>query len=221
MDNTTIFLTQDGSHSMMSSAYGVSYHSKHGAIQETQHVFIDAALKYKAAHQNQLNILDIGMGTALNAYMTLLTAKEEKLQINYTAIEAYPISVADASTLNYASLLNQEEPSFLFFHECDWNKTHQLNNQFTFLKKLNSFHDIDYANQFDIIYFDAFAPNAQPDLWEAPLLTKMYEALKANGVLTTYCAKGVVKRTLKSIGFEIEGIPGPPGKREMTRATKN
>jgi len=214
--------TQDGSHSILSEQFGVAYHSKHGAIQETQHVFINAALKFKAVSQKKLSVLDIGFGTGLNAYMTLLEGEKSNLSIQYTGIEAFPISYQQATDLNYSTLLKSDDfqPVFLEMHSTDWDTPTPLTNQFQFTKQQVKFETLNFIDQFDIIYFDAFAPNAQPELWEADLLGKMYQALKKNGVLVTYCAKGVVKRTLKAVGFEIEALKGPPGKREMTRAIK-
>jgi len=217
-----LFQTQDGSHSIFSEQFGVSYHSKYGAIQETQHVFIDAALRFKALSQKELTVLDIGFGTGLNAYMTLLEATHKSLSIDYTAYEAFPITLAEAQLLNYPNLLSAADVSaqFLQLHEAAWNEVIPINQNFRFQKCLQSFETINSQAVYDIIYFDAFAPNAQPELWEAPLLSQMYEALKQGGVLVTYCAKGVVKRTLKAVGFQIEALKGPPGKREMTRAVK-
>lgn len=220
---SSLFETEDGSHSILSEQFGVAYHSKHGAIQETQHVFINAALRLKAVLQKEISILDIGFGTGLNAYMTLLEAEKRNLSIQYSGIEAYPISYQQATDLNYSELLKSTDfqPSFLKMHSADWATPIQLSQQFQFTKHQVKFETIDFTGQFDIIYFDAFAPNAQPELWEAALLSKMYQALKKDGVLVTYCAKGIVKRTLKAVGFEIETLKGPPGKREMTRAIKN
>lgn len=218
----SLFETADGSHSLFSEQYGVSYHSKYGAIQETQHVFINAALRFKAVVQKEISILEIGFGTGLNAYMTLLEAAKRDLAIQYTAIEAYPISLQQATALNYATLLNDEasQAHFLQLHFSDWATNLPITEQFQFIKQQIKFEAIDYENQFDIIYFDAFAPNSQPELWEAEVLGTMYKSLKEEGVLVTYCAKGVVKRTLKAVGFQIEALKGPPGKREMTRAIK-
>ncbi len=215
-----IFTTQDGSHSIQSEKYGVSYHSKYGAIQETQHVFIDAALNYKSSNQKQLSVLEIGFGTGLNALMTWLEAKKQDLEVDYHTFEAFPISLEQANALNYPIELKTEPSQFLQLHTCDWEIQNKFSSNFSFTKYQRDFHEIDFSNQFDVIYFDAFAPNAQANLWEMPLLQKMFDALKKEGVLTTYCAKGVVKRCLKSIGFTIEAISGPPGKREMTRALK-
>lgn len=215
-----IFITQDGSHSVLSGAFGVPYHSKYGAIQETQHVFIEAALYPKIEMSKSVSILEIGFGTGLNALMTLLEAHRQSLELDYHTFEKFPISMEQAQQLNYPTVFDIPTDTFLQLHQCDWNTPTALSEKVFFTKWLSDFHAIDFQNQFDIIYFDAFAPNAQADLWEADLLSKMYAALKINGVLTTYCAKGVVKRCLRSVGFEIEAIPGPPGKREMTRAWK-
>ena len=218
----SLFETEDGSHSIFSEQYGVSYHSKYGAIQETQHVFINAALRFKAVVQKEISILEIGFGTGLNAYMTLIEAEKRDLLIKYTAIEAYPITLQQATALNYPTLLNKAttQAEFLQMHSADWATTLPITEQFQFIKQQIKFETIDYDHQFDIIYFDAFAPNSQPELWEAAVLGTMYKALKEDGVLVTYCAKGVVKRTLKAVGFQIEALKGPPGKREMTRAIK-
>jgi len=223
MSKLEIFETQDGSHSIFSSEFGVPYHSKYGAIQETQHVFIDAALRFKAVVQKDIAILEMGFGTGLNAYMTYLEATKRNLSIQYITYEAYPLSYEQITALNYPELLQTTEAEQQFFqtmHQIDWNKMISTDDHFTIQKMHRQFHEVNYKSQFDIIYFDAFAPNAQPDLWEKPLLEKMYQALRPNGIFVTYCAKGSVKRTLKSLGFEIEALPGPPGKREMTRAIK-
>jgi tRNA U34 5-methylaminomethyl-2-thiouridine-forming methyltransferase MnmC len=217
-----IIKTNDGSHSLISGKFEESYHSKHGAIQETQTVFIEAALNYKASDQKEITILGIGFGTGLNAFMTYLEAKKQGLNVDYTGVEAYPIDLETASELNYPEELNAktERETFLSMHRCE-NNTLQVSSEFKFCKKVCLFEDLKYKEDFDIIYFDAFAPGAQPELWEEEMIKKMYDFLKPGGVLTTYCAKGVVKRCLKSAGFIIEALPGPIGKREMTRAEKS
>jgi len=217
-----LFLTQDGSHSIFSDQFGVSYHSKYGAIQETQHVFIDAGLRPKTLTQKEIAILDIGFGTGLNAYMTFLESIKNDLKTTYVAYEAYPIGKDQVDLLNYPQLLKAPSLAayFSLLHDQEWNCTLQLHDNFIFTKQLASFQDIDFKETFDLIYFDAFAPSAQPELWETELLDKMYKSLKINGVLVTYCAKGQVKRNLKEVGFKVEKLKGPPGKREMTRAIK-
>jgi len=223
MGKLEIFETQDGSHSVFSTEFGVPYHSKYGAIQETRHVFIDAALRFKAVVKKEIGILEIGFGTGLNAYITYLEAHKRNLNIDYITYEAFPLSVEQTAALNYPALLQVSAAEADFFHtmhQVPWNQKVQVDENFSLTKIQQQFQEIDYKEQFDIVYFDAFAPNAQPELWEHGLLEKMFFALRPNGILVTYCAKGSVKRTLKSLGFEIEALPGPPGKREMTRALK-
>ncbi len=222
MGNSELYITEDGSHSIFSQEYGVSYHSKFGAFTETQHVFINASLRFKAVLQKNISILEIGFGTGLNALVTFFEAKKRNLEIKYVGVEAYPISVEQAKELNYSSFLDLEiNPDiFLQLHEISWNSPVQLTNQFKIEKVKKKFESIDYNNHFDIIYFDAFAPEAQPELWNEEMMRKMYNALLPDGILVTYCAKGVVKRTMKKVGFTVEALPGPPGKREMTRAMK-
>jgi len=223
MEDSNLFITEDGSHSIFSNRFGVSYHSKFGAVDEANHVFINSGLRFKAVLQQKISILEIGFGTGLNAFVTLLEAKKRNLYIDYVGIEAYPISIQQAQQLNYSELFPLEDNPDLFLklHQCPWNIQTQLNDHFSFEKILEKFEAINYANRFDIIYFDAFAPDAQPELWNDEILTKMYDALIPDGILVTYCAKGSVKRTLKRVGFSIEALPGPPRKREMTRATKS
>lgn len=218
-----LYKTKDGSHSLKSSRFGESYHSINGAIQESQIVFIDAGLKYICQQNSALNILEIGFGTGLNALMTFLeTTVNENLLVDYTGIEAYPIDTETAAKLNYCEKLgiSEQQQIFMQMHRIQAERI-ALNRQFTFTKKIELFEDVllDTAC-YDLIYFDAFAPAAQPHLWQEALLQKMYDCLKKGGVLTTYCAKGVVKRCLKSVGFKIEALPGPIGKREITRAIK-
>ncbi|MEL7020202.1 MAG: tRNA (5-methylaminomethyl-2-thiouridine)(34)-methyltransferase MnmD [Bacteroidota bacterium] len=218
-----IFATQDGSHSIYSEQFGVSYHSKYGAIQETQHVFINAGLRLKAVVQQHIAVLDIGFGTGLNALMTLLEAQKRNLRIEYVAYEAYPIQDEQAHTLNYPHVLGLEQvqaTAFRQMHDATWGVAHQLTDSFVFTKHLATFDQVDDRERFDVVYFDAFAPNSQPELWETPIMERMYNALKPDGALVTYCAKGAVKRTMKALGFTVERLQGPPGKREMTRAIK-
>jgi tRNA U34 5-methylaminomethyl-2-thiouridine-forming methyltransferase MnmC len=217
-----LILTSDGSHSIFSDRYGVSYHSRYGAVQETQHVFIESALLFRAGVLSELSVLEIGFGTGLNAFMTYLEALKQSLRISYTTIEAFPLEMETVRQLNYPAVLKApgEEAVFHQMHEGPWGKEMELHAQFSFRKEQLNFEEIDYHDQFDVIYFDAFAPNAQPELWEIPVLQKMYAALRPGGVLTTYCAKGSVKRNFRSLGFEVTSLPGPPGKREMTRCQK-
>lgn len=217
-----LIVTSDGSHTVLSGQFGESYHSRFGAIQESRHIFIDAGLKFRALQKTRLHVLEMGFGTGLNALLTLLECKRKGLEVDYSTVEAYPISPAQARGLNFVAILNEPwlEQPFLQMHTGVWGQAFPLGENFIFTKWRSLFEEFEPPCQYDVIYFDAFAPAAQPELWELPLLGKMYEALLPGGVLTTYCAKGNVKRNLKSLGFALESLEGPPGKREMTRATK-
>jgi tRNA U34 5-methylaminomethyl-2-thiouridine-forming methyltransferase MnmC len=220
----SLFITEDGSHSIFSQQFGVAYHSTHGAIQETKHIFIEAALNHYIQKKSidKIRILDIGFGTGLNVFMTFLESLKLGCEIDLTTIEAYPLSITIAEQLNFPRLLNapQFDDIFKLLHTVNWEEKYLLTNNFTFQKRLLDFKKITYTDDFDIIYYDAFSPESQPELWESDILQLMFDALKIEGILTTYCAKGSFKRALKSVGFQIENISGPKGKREITRAIK-
>jgi tRNA U34 5-methylaminomethyl-2-thiouridine-forming methyltransferase MnmC len=220
-----ILLTEDGSNTLYSDHFKVTYHSKYGAIQEAETVFINAALRPVLARQTSINILEIGLGTGLNALMTFLTLAEyPETTAYYTALEAYPVPLEIAASLNFASCfpLAKNAEAFLHtIHTSEWQQSCEIAENHLFQKKLQDFQTIDIENEYDIIYYDAFAPNSQPELWTKEIFEQMYAALRQNGILTTYCAKGQVKRNLRAAGFVIENLPGPIGKREMTRAIKS
>ncbi|MCB0703691.1 MAG: tRNA (5-methylaminomethyl-2-thiouridine)(34)-methyltransferase MnmD [Saprospiraceae bacterium] len=214
--------TTDGSHTVESSQYGVSYHSKYGAIQESMHVFIDAGLRVAGIGKKKLAVLEAGFGTGLNALMAFIESTRHGWEIQYTGLEAYPLQPDITTQLNFTEILNLPElqPVFSRMHETPWNEVAQIAPGFELTKMQMRFEDVRFEVAFDVIFFDAFAPTAQPELWGEAVLGNMFRALKPGGILTTYCAKGAVKRQLRALGFEIESIPGPPGKREMTRARK-
>jgi tRNA U34 5-methylaminomethyl-2-thiouridine-forming methyltransferase MnmC len=217
-----IIPTKDGSNTLKSSQFDALYHSINGAVQESQVVFIEAALHYKAQQKPSLSVLEIGFGTGLNAFMTYLEAKKKAWQIQYTGMEAYPISPSVAQTLHYPTLLEateQDAAAFLKMHEIE-NVRVPISPLFSFAKAVHPFESLDAHALYDIVYYDAFAPSIQPHLWQEEQLQRIYHALKPAGVLTTYCAQGAFKRTLKALGFTVEALPGPAGKREMTRAIK-
>jgi tRNA U34 5-methylaminomethyl-2-thiouridine-forming methyltransferase MnmC len=219
-----LFITDDGSHSVYSEKFGVAYHSTHGAIQETRHIFIEAGLKhFITQHQaHKIAILEMGFGTGLNVFMTYLESLNQNTGIDFHTIEAYPLSISTTNELNYPQLLNvpQHDAVFKKLHSLDWAEKHSLTPHFSFQKHLIDFKDISFSNTFDVIYYDAFSPDSQPELWDVDMLKRVYEAMKIGGILTTYCAKGSFRRALKSVGFQIENIAGPAGKREITRASK-
>lgn len=215
------FLTQDGSYSLISGKFGEAYHSRYGALEESNHVFIDAGLNYQFNSNKQaLNILEIGFGTGLNAILTLQFAQGKSKPIHYTTLEAYPITLEEASFLDYPLLLGIRDNDFLQFHTQAWGQELALSETFSFIKHKIDFEAFETDRTYDLIYFDAFAPSIQSHLWEVPFLEKIYKMCSKNAALVTYCAKGSFKRALKECGFTLESLPGPAKKREMTRALK-
>jgi tRNA U34 5-methylaminomethyl-2-thiouridine-forming methyltransferase MnmC len=215
-----IIRTKDGSTTIHIKDWDECYHSKHGAIQEAQHVFIKNGL---ALYQNQsVSILEIGFGTGLNAFITYLESKKLNLDIDYVGVEAYPVSISELSAMNYVSELNADDKNAIFnlLHESNWEEEVVIDPFFTITKRQQFFEKINDFEQFDLIYFDAFGYRVQPDLWSTSIFKKMYTALRPGGKLVTYAARGVVKRSMIEVGFTVEKLPGPPGKREMFRATK-
>lgn len=218
IDSENIITTEDGSHTLISSVFGERYHSIYGARTESQIVFINAGLKDKKDLES-VSILEMGFGTGLNAYMTWLESENSSQKIYYTGYEKYPIDIDTAQQINYGVLFDQDL-DFNKLHELSWNEQHEISKTYSFQKIDADIETLNAVNSFDVIFFDAFAPSAQEELWTTTLFQKMYDSLKDNGVLVTYCAKGYVKRNLKEVGFIIEPLAGPPGKREMTRARK-
>lgn len=219
-----IIVTKDGSHTLKSAVYGAEYHSVHGAIQESMHVFINAGLLawLTKVKKQTVQIFEMGLGTGLNAFLTLLEAEKQQVKVNYTAIEAYPIDWETANQLNYLEKLAcaERKADFKKIHACEWATTQQLTEYFSLTKIRGSLLETELTKGFDIIYYDAFAPGDQPELWTAEVFSKLYELTSDQGMLLTYCAKGDVKRALQSAGWIVEKLPGPPGKREMIRAIK-
>ncbi|MBO9681929.1 MAG: tRNA (5-methylaminomethyl-2-thiouridine)(34)-methyltransferase MnmD [Flavisolibacter sp.] len=215
-----IVITGDGSHSIAIPELHVTYHSIHGAIQESEHVFIDAGLKYLPGDTipNPFNIFEMGFGTGLNAFLTAIEAENQKIKIQYTAVEQFPITPAEAASLNYPDVLGHAD-LFHTIHECKWNEAVSVNEYFTLKKVETSLLNFSSSQHFNLVYYDAFAPGAQPDLWTKDIFEKIFHMLEPNGVLVTYCSKGDVRRAMIAAGFAVKKMPGPRGKREMLRAT--
>lgn len=215
-----IIKTADGSHTIYLPDWNENYHSKHGAIQEAYHVFIKTGLEH--LNRKDYRILEIGFGTGLNALITRIEALKHKLSINYTGVEAYPVPKEEYNLLNYCEELEGEGLEQLFeqLHQVSWEEAHDLGNDFSLTKQEKTFDKIADQAAYNLIYFDAFGPRVQPELWTEEIFERMYAALETGGVLVTYCAKGSVRRNMQAVGFTVERLPGPPGKREMLRATK-
>lgn len=214
--------TKDNSTTLFVPELDEHYHSIHGALQESLHVFIEAGLKPIADKKPDIHILEVGFGTGLNALLTAIEANHQKLKITYTSIEKYPVTIEEVAQLNYREAITDAEALDLLqkMHDSHWEQLTEITPHFSLLKLEADLKEFSAQHQFDLIYFDAFAPSAQPNLWTIDIFERMYNSLKNGGALVTYCVKGEVRRNMKAAGFDVEKIPGPPGKREMARAFK-
>ncbi len=211
--------TGDGSSTLYVPELNEHYHSVYGAVQESQHIFIKAGIEYSG--KQELRILEAGLGTGLNAYLMLIYAHRKDSGIFYYSFEKYPLTIEEAAKLNYKESVDfDDRTKFDLMHSAPWNQDVMISPFFTLHKHYGDFSEVDFSEQFDVVFFDAFNPDVQPYLWTTEIFCRFYKALKLGGILTTYCVKGSVKRALRSAGFTIERLPGPPGKREMLRATK-
>ncbi len=223
--NIQLIATKDGSHSLINRLLDETYHSRHGAVQESMHVFIHNGLQFwQQQHPDQpVSIFEVGMGTGLNVLLTLQQALASDRMFYYTTLEPFPVSPEILLQLNYPEFIKDIRLQQFFeeIHTCSWQKEVQLLNNFNFTKLRTTLQEITLPTAtFDIIYFDAFAANKQPELWVYAMLEKSTSLLKSGGVWVTYAAKGQMKRDLKSLQLEVETLPGPPGKAEMVRARK-
>jgi tRNA U34 5-methylaminomethyl-2-thiouridine-forming methyltransferase MnmC len=220
-DVVSLITTGDGSPSLLNKALDETYHSRHGALQESNYVFIDKGLAY--LHQNKkfstIRILEIGFGTGLNAWLSFQYHLKNELSVRYTSLETYPLPENIFSLLNY-EFTETEKNSFLQLHQANWDEVVEIANGFSLEKVNQPLQTYTNSEKFDLIYYDAFAPNKQPDMWTIETLAKATTLLENNGVLVTYCAKGQLKRDLNTLGLVVESLSGPPGKREMVRAIK-
>jgi tRNA U34 5-methylaminomethyl-2-thiouridine-forming methyltransferase MnmC len=217
-----LIMTQDGSYTLYSKEHGVTYHSRYGAIQESNHVFVDSGLLPVLKKQDKISILELGFGTGLNVLLTWKnTVDIDAVHVDYHSFDVYPLPEDLLNACVYEDHLKIPTTISKNILTSDWDKLVEVDSRFTLTK-----HNKDILeetlpdNYFDIVYFDAFSPESQPELWSISLFEKIHESMTNEAILVTYCAKGEVKRILKKIGFTLESLPGPPGKREMTRATK-
>ncbi len=217
-----IITTADGSKTIHFPEWNESYHSKHGAIQEAQHVYIKSGLDFRCKrHQSSsLSVLEFGFGTGLNAYLTAIYAKENQVKITYHSVEKFPLNIKEIDSVNFAEVLKADKSEFDSLHSVEWENSTKINAHFKLKKTQADFKYFESDNKYDVIFFDTFGPRFQPELWERPLLEKCYNMMSKNGIWVTYSCKGSVRRDLENIGFKVEKIAGPPGKREMLRAIK-
>ncbi len=212
--------TADGSYTLYVPELDEHYHSVKGALTESRHIFIEMGLKHSPAPEP--HILEIGFGTGLNAFLTFLECERTQRKVYYTGIERYPLTEETLRKLAYPTLIEPtREADYYALHQAPWAEDAALSPWFTLHKIEGDFTCFTTDQKFDIIYFDAFAPEKQPEMWQQSLFDNLYAMLNEGGILTTYCAKGVVRRMLQSAGFTVERLPGPPGgKREILRGTK-
>jgi tRNA U34 5-methylaminomethyl-2-thiouridine-forming methyltransferase MnmC len=216
-----LVITSDGSHSLYIKEMDEQYHSKHGAIAEANKIFIEYGLSYQSKRKKELSIFEVGFGTGLNALLSLMYANSSQLQIHYDTIEKYPLKLEEVSNLNFKEELKLTDDLLLKLHTVPWEKWIKIQEGFNLYKREMDLLDLDLMNSYDLIYFDAFAPEKQAKMWGKEVFEKLYDSLNNQGVLVTYCVKGEIRRRLIEIGFKIEKLKGPEGgKREVLRAIK-
>jgi len=215
----TLIKTTDGSCTLYNSDLEEHYHSINGSIQESEHVFINAGLRYIAL--DKIKIFEVGFGTGLNAFLSYMESLKSGLQIEYSGIEKYPVEKSLVNELNYSQLISPENHNiFIKLHECEWNKKIEISENFRFVKIEADFNEYILNTTFDLIFFDAFAPDKQPEMWSQENFSKLYKSLNKGGILVTYSSKGMVKQNLRNAGFMVQRLQGPLGKRHMLRAIK-
>lgn len=223
MPKVEIFETKDGSHSLLLPEMNETYHSTHGAMTESQYVFIQMGLDYLQQEQperKEVKILEVGFGTGLNAWLAAVEAEKRGLKVTFHTLEKFPLDKEIWSQLNYAREDSTQE-LFSAIHSAAWESEIEVSEFFSIQKFETDIFEYQPADgTFDLIFFDAFAPSKQPEMWQPAVLKKMFDCLRAAGVFVTYCAQGQFKRDLKAQGFFTEELPGPPGKKEMTRGSK-
>lgn len=213
-----IMTTGDGSQTVYSELFHEGYHSVHGAVTESKHIFIDAG--FCVCLRDSIRIFEVGFGTGLNAYLTFTEAAKRNVKVDYHAIELFPLDKWVIDQLDYPEFLTAEMAIFKALHDVSWDCTTEISSGFCLRKIKADMLEFELTGNFDLVYFDAFSPVQQPSLWSEQIFEKLYTHMSKGGLLVTYCAKGIVRRTLEKVGFMTERLPGPPGKREMLRARK-
>ena len=216
-----LVITSDGSHSLYIKEMDEQYHSKHGAIAEAKKIFIEYGLEYLAKRKKELKVFEVGFGTGLNALLTLINANSLRLKIYYDTIEKYPLKPEEINSLNFMKELHLNEDLLSKLHSAPWEEWVNIQEGFKLFKRQIDLLDLNIEDNYDLIYFDAFAPEKQAKMWSEEVFIKLYNSLNKHGVLVTYCVKGEIRRRLIEIGFKIEKLKGPiGGKREVLRAIK-
>ena len=226
MEQTDIILapTEDGSPTLYNPVFGEHYHSIHGAVQESMHIFIEAGLHswLKNSTKQSLHVLEVGFGTGLNALLTALDGQSQELSLHYTILELYPVQEDIYSQLHFDIKHPNSDKCLQELHTAPWDKaiTLQCNPHFTLEKRHCALQEFSATRPIDLIYFDAFSPEAQEELWDEAIFKVLYDTSHSGAIIVTYCAKGEVRRRLQRAGWQVERLAGPPGKREMLRGTK-
>ena len=222
-----IQLTKDHSHTLYVAELDETYHSRNGAVEEALYVYIGRGLQDTVNgsqfldHRKDISILEVGFGTGLNAWLTALESEKLGINCTYHSLETYPLSVELIQQLNYTAVVSDiEKALFQQMHQAEWNTCIEINPHFKLNKLSLSLQEFSPSSTYDVIYFDAFAPEKQPELWTREMFQKLYDCLNPNGTIVTYSSKGDVKRLWREIGFEVERLPGPPMKRHMLRGRK-
>jgi tRNA U34 5-methylaminomethyl-2-thiouridine-forming methyltransferase MnmC len=217
-----LMITNDGSHTVSLPDKQVMYHSRHGAVQESMHVFIKAGLHHICNNKQTIRVLEMGLGTGLNALLTCMEADLKKISIDYHSIEAFPLGWVFAEQLNYPAFLDNPNALGILekMHTATPSETMDISSFFRYTLHHTNLQDFSFPEVFDVIYFDAFAPEAQPELWTEDIFRKLCSMTLPGGCLVTYCSKGIVRRAMQAAGWTVTKLPGPPGKREMVRAIK-
>jgi len=218
-NDVKVVLTNDGSHTLYSNLANAHYHSLNGAVQESQHIFIENGLY--AIESTKIRILEVGFGTGLNATLTAYHALKNKQKVFYQGIDNFPLSQEVLKSLNYTTYLPAEiGEMWEKISACEWDKPTAINDFFTITKRNVDFISMEIDSSIDLVYFDAFAPDDQMEMWTLENFKKLYDATSKNGIIVTYCSKGIVKQALRQAGYNTQRLPGPPGKRHMIRGIK-
>lgn len=222
-DDRKLLMTSDGSLTIEQPSLGVTFHSKHGAIQESRHVFIREGFQFLLTQKNysSVSVFEMGFGTGLNALLTFFEAESKNISVQYTALDLFPLSAHLLEKLHYEIGFTNALPVFKKLHAAEWNVEEMITPNFTLRKQQEDLLSFNADLKFDLIYFDAFGSGSQPELWSVEVFQKMFSILEDDGVFVTYSSKGDVRRAMQAAGFKVEKIQGPPGKREMVRARKN